>query len=297
MEAQTVLTLTACVAGILGAGSVLACGPWRSSANPRLASLPAIAVAVAMIGAMFALIGSDLRIFWPKTGFQWLFWISLSCIGIAIIEAWLGLKKIVPLLIGVGVIVAGLLLIAQGRFNGRETGWTHADGVGWIALSAIIALSNVASSMFVTSKINPRPVMIGWTLAIGFGAGVVGLLGKSERLANLMLVLASTTGGMTLVMFLFSGFRPGASVWLTLSALSIGIVSAAMEPWYAYLPVPHAILVLCAPMACLSALLGERASIWKPSCVVVIAGLGLLAWSIGESYQTYQLYRSLGFAP
>jgi hypothetical protein len=297
MEAQTTLTLTASLAAVLGAGSVLACRPWQDNANPKLASLPAIGAAVAMVGAMFTLVGSDLSVFWPKAGFQWLFWISLVCIAIAIIEAWLGLKKIVLLLIGVVVIVAGLLLIAQGRFNGRETGWAGADGIGWIGLSAIIAFANILASMFVSSKVNTRPVLIGWTLAIGISAGIVGLLGKSERLANLMLVLASGAGGMMLVTIFWSRFRPGASVWLTLSALTIGIVSAAMEPWYASLPVPQAIVVLAAPLACLGALLGERNSAWKPSLVVIIAVLALLAWPIADSYQTYQQYRALGFAP
>jgi hypothetical protein len=297
MEPRELAILVACIGCAVTFGSVLVARPWRAQTNPRLRSLPAIAVAVSFVGAMFALVGRDLGVFWPRGGFQWLLWSAVACAGVAVIEAAFGLKKIVLTLIGAGVIVGAMLLIGESRLTATTRGWSAEEGTFWIGLSAAIALTNVIAGSITESKLCMRPVLVGWTVAIVLGAFIVGLLGKSERLSLLMITLGGAAGGLMLASFMWCKFHPAASVWLTLSVLSIGIVSAAMDQWYAYLPVPQAILVLCAPLACLAAFLADRSRVWKPILVVALLVVALLSWPLAESYETYQQYRAMGFAP
>ncbi len=297
MDPKDLAILLACLAAVLTFGSVVIARPWRTQTHARLGSLPAIAVAVSFIGGMFALVGSDLGVLWPKGGFQWLLWSAAACALVAGVEAVLGLKKIVIILLGAAVIVAGFWLIGVGRLSAEARAWTASDGAMWIGLSAAIALANVVAGTVVESRLCMRPVLVGWTITIVLGAVIVGLLGKSERLANLMFVLGGASFGVMLASLLWCRFHPSASVWLTLSVLTTGIVSAGMEPWYASLPVPQAVLLLCAPLACLAALLADRARMWKPILVVALVVLAMLVGPMVESYEKYQQYRAMGFAP
>ncbi len=296
MQQQTLVNLTSLACCGIGIATALGTRPWKGESKNRLACLPAIGVAVAFGVAMFTLVGDDLQLFWPKSSVHWLFWIAVICVIVAIVEAIFGLKKIVMTLIGVAVIVGGLMLIGEGKLHTGRTAWSYSDASQWIALSGLIALMNVIASNLVATRLSARPVLAAWTLAIGLSAAVVGLLGKSERLANLMLMLASSAAGIGLVAMIFKKYQLNAAVCLTLSVLSAGIVSAAMDAWYAYLPLPYAILVLAAPIACLAAFLADRQRTWTQIAVVIIAVMAILAWPLGKAYETYESYRAMGFA-
>lgn len=282
---------------VLTAAGVLLTGLFQGKTRERLRSLPAGMVAGLFLIGMVALIGSDLSFFWPKGGFQWLVWLSVGCLGLALIEGWWRLKPVFVVGISTFLIVGGLVLIGENRWSASTRGWTLNEATGWIGLSAGIALLNMISGLWVQSVRGSRTVLVGWTLTIFLGAGIVGLLGKSERLATLMLVLGGVSAGLMLVSLIWRGFEPSASLWLTLSALLTGIISAAMDPWYAYLPIPQAVLLLGAPSICWVALLADPSRMWKPILIVVLMVIAVLSWPLAESVQTYQQYRAMGLIP
>lgn len=282
---------------VLTVGVVLLTGFCQPKTRERLKSLPAGMVAGLFLVGMVLLIGSDLSFFWPKGGFQWLVWLSVGCMGLALMEIWWKLKPLAVVGISLLLLVGGLVLIGENRWAASTRGWTMTQATTWIGLSAGIALLNMFSGLWVQSVRGARPVLVGWTLTILLGAGIVGLLGKSERLAILLLVLGGTSGGLMLVSLIWRGFEPSSSLWLTLSALLTGIVSAAMDPWYAYLPVPQAVLLLGAPSLCWVALIADSSRAWKPVLMVGLIVIAILSWPLVESVKTYQQYRAMGLIP
>lgn len=286
----TLLAATTCAMSVLV--GMLASRPWK---NERLAGLPALGLAVGLLGGMVVLFGMPSEWFPVKTRWHWLYWAPVPLIVAGAVEAIVGPRKALTWIVALLAIIASIGLGAVGRVHAR--GWQGMEIPLWISASAAVAIGTALASHYVSQKIGARSVGIAWAVTAVAMAGAGAFLSKFQSLGTIISLLAPGVGMVAVLLFCFPKFSPGIALWATLAALATVLISAASEPWYGSMHPVQAVLLALAPLGAVAGLMADRSRWWAPPLVVALATIAIACWPIGATISEYQAYDEEGMLP
>ncbi len=299
MPEMNVMTMGAALCALCTLVATLAAKPWKSAdASTRLAALPAIGLAIGFFVAILYILDRPEQFLPPKNRWQWLYFAPFPIIAAGVLEALVGTRGVIKTVIVTLAVVLAIVITGMGRvYPDYARAWEASEMAGWTGMSAILATASTLASWLVSRRIGARPVVAAWVVAAIAGFGACAFLASFASLGNASAMLVPGVLALAAVCFVFPKFSPGLSVWGGISILATALISAALDPWYGSMQVPHGVLLLLAPLGMLAGLIADRSRWWAPPVVAMLATVAIACWPIGATISTYLSYREQGFAP